>query len=53
MTCEVVFSEKSLVTFLTDKISAALVRVHVLFKMVGLQKMFVTFRTLYTSFMSV
>lgn len=41
MTGEVVFGEESFVAFLADKVSSALVRVHVLLQVVGLEEMFV------------
>lgn len=50
MTSEVVFGEESFMAFLTDKVPAALMRVHVLFQVVGLKKVFVALWTLYPSF---
>lgn len=45
-----VFGEESLVAFLTDKVSAALVRVHVFLQVVGLQEMLVALWALYPAF---
>ena len=45
-----IFGQECFVAFLTDKVSAALMRVHVLFQVVGLQEVFVALRTLYSSF---
>lgn len=45
-----VFCEESLMAFLTDKVSAALVRVHVLLQVVGLQEMLVALWALYPPF---
>lgn len=50
VTGKMIFSEKRFVAFLTDKVSAALVRVHVLLKVVGLQEVFVALWTLYSPF---
>lgn len=49
MAGEVVFGEESFVAFLTDKVSSALVRVHVLLQVVGLEEVFVTLRALYAA----
>lgn len=45
-----VFSEESFVAFLTDKVSPALVRVHVLLQVVGFEEMFVALWTLNPTF---
>lgn len=45
-----VFGEKRFVALLADKVSAALVRVHVLLQVVGLEEVFVALRTLYPPF---
>lgn len=50
VTGEVIFGEKCFVAFLADKVSAALVRVHVLLQVVGLEEVFVALWTLYSSF---
>lgn len=50
VTGEVVFGEKRFVAFLADKVSAALVRVHVLLQVVGLEEVFVALWTLYPAF---
>lgn len=43
-----IFGEKGFVAFLTNKVSAALVRVHVLLQVVGLEEVFVALWTLYS-----
>lgn len=48
-----VFGEKSFVAFLADKVSPALVRVHVLLQVVGLEEVFVALWALYPAFMCV
>lgn len=45
-----IFGEKRFVAFLADKVSAALVRVHVLLQVVGLEEVFVALWTLYSPF---
>lgn len=45
-----IFGEKRFVAFLADKVSAALVRVHVLLQVVGLEEVFVALRALYSTF---
>lgn len=45
-----VFGEKSFVAFLADKVSPALVGVHVLLQVVGLEEMFVALWALYPPF---
>lgn len=50
VTGEVVFGEKRFVAFRADKVSAALVRVHVLLQVVGLEEVFVALWTLYPAF---
>lgn len=50
MTGEVVFGEETFVAFFTDKVPAALVRVHVLFQVVGLEEMLVALWALYLAF---
>lgn len=42
-----VFGEESFVAFLADKVSAALMRVHVLLQVVGLEEVFVALWALY------
>lgn len=50
VTGEVVFGEKRFLAFRADKVSAALVRVHVLLQVVGLEEVFVALWTLYPAF---
>lgn len=50
VTGEVVFGEESFVAFLADKVSSALVRVHVLLQVVGLEEMFIALWALYSAF---
>lgn len=45
-----IFGEKRFVAFLADKVSTALVRVHVLLQVVGLEKMLVALWALYSTF---
>lgn len=45
-----VFGEESFVAFLADKVSSALMRVHVLLQVVGLEEVFVAFWALYSPF---
>lgn len=45
-----IFGEKRFVAFLADKVSAALVRVHVLLQVVGFEEVFVALWTLYSPF---
>lgn len=45
-----VFGEESLVAFLADKVSSALMRVHVLLQVVRLEEMFVALWALYSAF---
>lgn len=45
-----ILGEKRLVAFFADKVPAALVRVHVLLQVVGLEEVFVALRTLYSPF---
>lgn len=45
-----VFGEETFVAFLADKVPAALVRVHVLFQVVGLEEMLVALWALYLAF---
>lgn len=45
-----VFSEERFVAFFTNKVSAALMRVHVLLQVVGLKEMFVALRALNAPF---
>lgn len=47
---EVVFGEESLVALLADKVSAALVRVHVLLQVVGFKEVLVALGALYLPF---
>lgn len=47
---EMVFGEESLVALLADKVSAALVRVHVLLQVVGFEEVLVALRALYLPF---
>lgn len=47
---EVVFGEESLVALFTNKVSAALVRVHVLLQVVGFEEMLVALWALYLAF---
>lgn len=44
-----VFGEKRFMAFLADKVSAALVRVHVLLQVVSLQEVFVALWALYST----
>lgn len=45
-----VFGEESLVALFTNKVPAALVRVHVLLQVVGFEEMLVALRALYLAF---
>lgn len=48
-----VFGEERFVAFLADKVSSALVRVHVLLQVVGLEEVFVALWALYPALMCV